>query len=428
MAVNKIKESQLPIKSTTSSDYMRVVGADGRSYRVPFSDVIEIIEEAAQSGISAEGVPSGYVPTADGDDEWQWSPQSGGGGSSLTQDVKQSLLQCFAHTAWTDDQGQDYYDDLEDALYPFDLLSSITAVYTQSGTVYDTDSLDSLKADLVVTGNYSDGTYNQNTEYTLSGTLTGGTSTITVTYGGKTTTFTVTVTASSATLTSISAAYTQSGTVVDTDSLDSLKTDLVVTATYADSTTAVIAAADYTLSGTLQEGTSVITVSYVGKTTSFNVTVTRDTTAQIVLYDKMLKYFSSTDGSNYLNYAMDKTNCAITILYDMDSATTKLYPAGILPTLDSVFAADGASAMACDDNGARVSHVNEYNRWAQIATGTMSEYSQEWTLTKTYTKIAFCLDKRYIDDSYMYDKTTGKVWFAGINTPYYGMSNISEAE
>ena len=33
----------------------------------------------------------------------------------------------------------------------------------------------------------------------------------------------------------------------------------------------------------------------------------------------------------------------------------------------------------------------------------------------------------YIHDAYMYDKTTGQVFFAGRNTPYYGMSNISEA-
>ena len=200
------------------------------------------------------------------------------GGSALTQDTKQALLQCFAHTAWSDAHGQDYYDDLEDALYPFDLLSSITAVYTQSGTVYDTDSLDDLKADLVVTGNYSDGTYNQTTKYTLSGTLTVGTSTITVTYGGKTATFTVTVSQSQAVLTSISAVYTQSGTVYDTDSLDSLKADLVVTAHYSDSSSSTVPSTDYTLSGTLTVGTSTITVTYEGETDTFSVTVTQAVT------------------------------------------------------------------------------------------------------------------------------------------------------
>lgn len=76
----------------------------------------------------------------------------------------------------------------------FKSLVSISAVYTQSGTVYDTDSLDDLKADLVVTGLYDDQSTETVTEYTLSGTLEVGTSTITVTYSGKTTTFNVTVT------------------------------------------------------------------------------------------------------------------------------------------------------------------------------------------------------------------------------------------
>lgn len=73
---------------------------------------------------------------------------------------------------------------------------------------------------------------------------------------------------------SISAAYTQSGTVYDTDSLDMLKSDLVVTATYSDGSTSIIPAANYTLSGTLAEGTSMVTVRYGGKTTTFNVSVT----------------------------------------------------------------------------------------------------------------------------------------------------------
>ena len=72
-------------------------------------------------------------------------------------------------------------------------LNSITATYTQSGTVYDTDSLDDLKSDLVVVANYSDGTSETVTDYTLSGTLAEGTSVVTVSYGGKTATFSVIV-------------------------------------------------------------------------------------------------------------------------------------------------------------------------------------------------------------------------------------------
>lgn len=156
-------------------------------------------------------------------------------------------------------------------------LTSISADYQQSGTVYDTASLDSLKSDLTVIATYSDSSTATVTEYTLSGTLTAGTSTITVSYGGKTTTFNVTVTAVP-TLTSISAVYAQGSTVYDTDTLESLKGDLVVTAVYSDSSTQTVPAADYVLSGSLVVGTSTITVTYGGKTTTFNVTVTHATT------------------------------------------------------------------------------------------------------------------------------------------------------
>lgn len=116
------------------------------------------------------------------------------GGSGLTNEAKQALLACFENVAWIGTDGQDYYDALEAALYPPAELVSISAVYTQSVTVYDTDSLDSLKSDLVVTAHYDDSSTETVTTYTLSGTLTAGTSTITVSYGGKTTTFNVTVT------------------------------------------------------------------------------------------------------------------------------------------------------------------------------------------------------------------------------------------
>ena len=118
--------------------------------------------------------------------------------SGLSDDAKEALLACFRHIAFLDDD-DDYYQDLYDALYPPappKTLVSISAVYTQSGTVYETDTLESLKSDLVVTALYDDTTTATVTTYTLSGTLEAGTSTITVTYGGKTATFNVTVSAS----------------------------------------------------------------------------------------------------------------------------------------------------------------------------------------------------------------------------------------
>lgn len=207
----------------------------------------------------------------------------GPAGDGINEQVKEALLQLAQKVAYIDNQGSVYYQSLYNALYgttPATLVS-ISAVYTQTGTVYDTDSLDYLKQDLVVTATYSDSSTAviPSVDYTLSGSLTVGTSTITVSYSGKTATFQVTVTADPdpVTLVSISAVYTQSGTVYNIVSLDSLKSDLVVTATYSDSSTAVIPAANYTLSGSLTVGTSTVTVTYEGKTTTFNVTVTEAT-------------------------------------------------------------------------------------------------------------------------------------------------------
>ena len=77
------------------------------------------------------------------------------------------------------------------------------------------------------------------------------------------------------TVVSISAVFTQgSAAIYESYSLNTLKQYLVVTATYDDTSTSVVST--YTLSGTLEVGTSIITVTYNGKTTTFTVTVTAD--------------------------------------------------------------------------------------------------------------------------------------------------------
>lgn len=116
------------------------------------------------------------------------------GGSGLTDEVKQALLQLADKVTYVDGNGRDYYDDLYDALYPSATLTSITCVYTQTKTIYLNSSLNDLKSDLVVTGHFSDSSTATILTYALSGNLTAGTSTITVTYSGLTTTFNVTVT------------------------------------------------------------------------------------------------------------------------------------------------------------------------------------------------------------------------------------------
>lgn len=131
-----------------------------------------------------------------------------GTGGGMDTETKDALLECFEHVAWADSDGQIYYNNLLNALYP---LQSISAVYTQSGNVYVDTPLDDLKADLVVTATFEDGTTKTVTNYTLSGTLAVGTSTVTVTYFTETTTFNVTVSASTY-LYELPAPFTSDGT------------------------------------------------------------------------------------------------------------------------------------------------------------------------------------------------------------------------
>ena len=175
-------------------------------------------------------------------------------------------------------------------------LQSISAVYNQGSTViYPNSSLNDLKAGLTVTGTYTDNSTETITNYELSGSLIEGTSTITVTYNSLTTTFDVTVT-QQAVLQSITATYTQ-GTqkVYEDTALADLKKNLVVKANYSDGNQLEIS--DYELSGTLTEGTSQITVTYNGKTTTFNVTViNKPVVTNNLTTDSLLSNIQAEDG------------------------------------------------------------------------------------------------------------------------------------
>lgn len=114
-------------------------------------------------------------------------------GTGLTSAQINALLDAFNHVAWDSDDptGQTYITALASA---FRSITSITAVFNQGDNIIPVNaSLDSLEQYLTVTASYRDGTSEEVTDYTLSGTLTVGESTITVSYSGFTTTFTCTV-------------------------------------------------------------------------------------------------------------------------------------------------------------------------------------------------------------------------------------------
>jgi len=112
----------------------------------------------------------------------------------VSMEAKNALLNLLAHVAYVDEHGQDYYDELETELFRTAGIVSIFAVFDQADNVIlDTDDLETLRQYLTVTATYEDLSEREIIGYTLSGTLTEGTSTITVSFGGKTTTFDVSV-------------------------------------------------------------------------------------------------------------------------------------------------------------------------------------------------------------------------------------------
>ena len=85
--------------------------------------------------------------------------------------------------------------DLNIVLLPIVDIDSISAEFSQGQrTIFNEDDIEDLRKYLVVTVNYADGSTEITEDYTLSGTLSGGTSTMTVSFGGKDTTFDVEVT------------------------------------------------------------------------------------------------------------------------------------------------------------------------------------------------------------------------------------------
>ena len=112
----------------------------------------------------------------------------------LTTEIKNALLDLFDHVAYEGTDGQDYYDALVTAFDNATEAESIAVTFSGTNeTFYDTDSLDVLRDYLTVTATFESGRTRTVTDYRLTGSMSIGTNTITVSYGGKTATFRVTV-------------------------------------------------------------------------------------------------------------------------------------------------------------------------------------------------------------------------------------------
>lgn len=198
----------------------------------------------------------------------------GGTGSGLTAKIKTALLHLAEAVAYEGENGQMYYDELYNALYEITAIR-LNKTSLSFGTLGATQQLIATTTPeggnvVWTSSDTSIATVDQNGLVTS---VAYGNATITATAGTVSATCNVIV--ATATVTSLTAVYSQgTKTVYDTDTLASLADDLVVTANWSNGTTSTVTSSEYTLSGTLAEGTSEITVAYGGQTATFNVTVT----------------------------------------------------------------------------------------------------------------------------------------------------------
>jgi hypothetical protein len=157
-------------------------------------------------------------------------------------------------------------------------LSSISVTQNPVKTSYYTNEAFNSSG-LVVTASYSDGSSRHVTGYSLStpDMSKTGTKTITVTFEGKTANFSVTVNAvpQGVYLTSITVTKSPVKNIYGVNEAFN-SAGLVITANYSDGTTKQ--ASEYTLStpNMSTAGTKTITVTFEGKTATFNISVTAD--------------------------------------------------------------------------------------------------------------------------------------------------------
>ena len=313
--------------------------------------------------------------------------------SGLTQQEKNLILQLFSKAAYAE----------SDASTAYNALEVLWAVTTRTVTYNLSHVTSNNTASSVESGNRYTTTLTAADNYSINSvTVTMGGVDVTATYYNSGTitipsvTGNIVITATAVLeVSSLSAVYTQSGTVYDTDTLDSLKPDLVVTAYYDNQTSAVVT--NYTLSGTLTEGTSTITVEYAGLTDTFDVVVT-DPDAPIVVdvqsmltatgyyydgyadtYAKSTHKGTSLDGSTTPAYAIEIVSGRTYTVKTIHSGDAS---AAYLPVAFSG-STDGTSAISPSNlpqrkNIKNISAIMANDMVTEITSGI---YQHEWTFT-----------------------------------------------
>ena len=257
-------------------------------------------------------------------------------------------------------------------------------------------------------------------------------------------------------LVSIDAVFSPGAAVIYTTTpLDDLKQYLTVTATYDDTSTATVTA--YTLSGTLEEGTNTITVTYADKTDTFSVVAVEWNTSPNVEY---ANYTLTNSGQLYAltgacvtapyGYTLDVDSIKATSYYNAENnyvTMTGLIWDMKMYTPNSAgisFGSRGYSSVYASDDDSVLQVFSPPFSSSPVLTEkrSNSEDSDYFTLSDNKLYFRFALVSADVDNSYAYwSKKTiggvdygpflgvndGDIIFAGENTPYYGCHNISEA-
>lgn len=114
MSIEGKRESLLDSDSSiTSTDKIRMVGSDGKSYTNSISDVADYINGRVNiptdNTLSSTGVPADAKVTGD---EISRVEAIASRDFEFPSEFKTALLACFQHVAWVDTQGQNCYNAL----------------------------------------------------------------------------------------------------------------------------------------------------------------------------------------------------------------------------------------------------------------------------------------------------------------------------
>lgn len=241
-------------------------------------------------------------------------------------------------------------------------------------------------------------------------------------------------------LISIDAVYTQNATVVyPTTSLNSLKSNLVVEATYNDGSTSVINSNDYTLTGTLEAGTSSITVNHNGKTDTFNVVVTEDPEIPIQVTLTSLSHSGTLVKTEYVEGEnFDATGLTFTAIYSDGSSkiVMPIFNPSILSSSDTqVIASYTEEDVIVTDTITEINVIELSGKWVYASKSGMThdEFLTKEVITADTGKISHPYDLVIVDNTDFSGKLVTKICIATLqnmpaNMTLYDCPDITNVE